>query len=198
MALTLARFAAAPIVGGLVLWAGQTQFTEGRDVTLVLYGLALVVFFLAGLTDWLDGALARKLNATSVLGAALDHSADKALTAASLVALAATTLPLDLIVAAALLITRDVTVGGLREGLSLSGRALPVDQLGKTKTVVLMVGIAAAIATQLAALAVPATAQDGLSLLDALTWLTRAALWGATVLSLWSAAEYFQAALKKT
>lgn len=196
MTLTLARFAAAPIVGGLLLWAGQTQFTEGRDVTLVLYGLALVVFFLAALTDWLDGALARKLNATSVLGAALDHSADKALTAASLVALSATTLPLDLIVAAALLITRDVTVGGLREGLSLSGRALPVDQLGKTKTVVLMIGIAGAIATQLAALALAAPPQ-GVSLLDALMWLTRAALWGATVLSLWSAAEYFQAALKK-
>lgn len=196
MALTLARFAAAPIVAGLVLWASQALFAQGRDLALVLYALALVVFFVAALTDWLDGALARQMNATSPLGAALDHSADKALTAASLVALAATALPLDLIVAAGLLIMRDVAVGGLREGLSLSGRKLPVDSLGKTKTIVLMVGIAAALTVQIAALTLPVVA-DGLSPLDALMWLTRAALWGATVLSLWSAAEYFQAALRK-
>lgn len=197
MALTLARIAAAPVVAGLILWAGHTMFTAGRDLTLVLYALALVVFFVAALTDWLDGALARKLDATSALGAALDHSADKALTTASLIALAATALPLDLVVAAAILVTRDVTIGGLREGLSLSGRKLPVDSIGKTKTIVLMIAIASAIALQIAALAVPAQA-EGLSLLDALQWLTRAALWGAVVLSLWSAAEYFQAALKKT
>jgi len=87
-------------------------------------------------------------------------------------------------------------VGGLREGMSLAGRAVPVDSLGKVKTVVLMIGIGAAIAIQIAALALPVPAQ-GLSVLDALQWLTRAALWGAVVLSLWSAAEYFQAAFKK-
>jgi CDP-diacylglycerol--glycerol-3-phosphate 3-phosphatidyltransferase len=196
MALTMARFAAAPIVAGLLLWASTALFAQGRDIAVVVYALALVVFFLAALTDWLDGALARRMNATSALGAALDHSADKALTAAALVALAATALPVDLVVAAALLIMRDVAVGGLREGLSLTGRRLPVDSLGKTKTIVLMIGIAAAISVQIAALATP-TPPEGLSLLDALTWLTRAALWGATVLSLWSAAEYLQAALKK-
>lgn len=196
MALTLARFAAAPIVAGLILWASQVVFTTGADLALVLYAMALVVFILAALTDWLDGALARKLNATSVLGAALDHSADKALTTATLIALAATALPLDLIAAAAILVTRDVAVGGLREGMSLAGRAVPVDGLGKVKTIVLMIGIGAAIAIQIAALALPAPVQ-GLSVLDALQWLTRAALWGAVVLSLWSAAEYFQAAFKK-
>jgi CDP-diacylglycerol--glycerol-3-phosphate 3-phosphatidyltransferase len=196
MTLTIARFAAAPVVAGLLLWGSQTLFTDGRDLALVLYALALVVFVLAALTDWLDGMLARRLNATSVLGAALDHSADKALTTASLVVLAATALPVDLIAAAALLVTRDVAVGGLREGLSLSGRKLPVDSVGKVKTVVLMVGIGAAIAFQIAALVIPA-GPDAFSPLDAIQWLARAALWGAVVLSLWSAAEYFSAAFKK-
>lgn len=196
MALTIARFAAAPIVAGLLLWGSQTLFTEGRDLALVLYALALVVFVLAALTDWLDGMLARKLNATSALGAALDHSADKALTTATLVILAATALPLDLIAAAAILVTRDVAVGGLREGLSLSGRKLAVDSIGKVKTVVLMIGIGAAIAFQVAALVIPA-AGGPFSPLDAILWLTRAALWGAVVLALWSAADYFGAAFTK-
>ncbi|KAF0171359.1 MAG: pgsA [Caulobacteraceae bacterium] len=197
MALTIARFAAAPIVAGLLLGGSQALFTEGRDLSLVLYALALVVFVLAALTDWLDGMLARKLNATSALGAALDHSADKALTTATLVILAATALPIDLIVAAAILVTRDVAVGGLREGLALSGRKLPVDSIGKVKTVVLMIGIGAAIAFQVAALTIPAGGGP-FSPLDAIQWLTRAALWGAVVLALWSAAEYFGAAFKKT
>jgi CDP-diacylglycerol--glycerol-3-phosphate 3-phosphatidyltransferase len=196
MALTLARFAAAPIVAGLLLWGSQALFTAGRDLALVLYALALVVFVLAALTDWLDGMLARRLNATSALGAALDHSADKALTTATLIVLAATALPIDLIAAAALLVTRDVAVGGLREGLSLSGRKLPVDSMGKIKTVVLMIGIAAAIAFQVAALVIPA-GPGAFSPLDAIQWLARAALWGAVVLALWSAVEYFAAAFKK-
>ncbi|TPW03373.1 MAG: hypothetical protein FD124_3043 [Alphaproteobacteria bacterium] len=171
MALTIARFAAAPIVAGLLLGGSQALFTEGRDLSLVLYALALVV--------------------------ALDHSADKALTTATLVILAATALPIDLIVAAAILVTRDVAVGGLREGLALSGRKLPVDSIGKVKTVVLMIGIGAAIAFQVAALTIPAGGGP-FSPLDAIQWLTRAALWGAVVLALWSAAEYFGAAFKKT
>ena len=44
-----------------------------------LYALAFILFLLAASTDWLDGYLARKWNAVTPLGAALDHAADKVL-----------------------------------------------------------------------------------------------------------------------
>lgn len=192
MALTIARFAAAPIVAGLIFLASQLLYTEGRDWTVVVLAFALVVFALAALTDWLDGALARKLDAVSPLGAALDHAADKALTTATLISLGATFLPLDLTIAAALLVTRDVIVGGLREGLSLSGRALPVASLGKLKTVVTMVAIGAAIAFQIARLAIA----EG-TIVSVVEVLSRFTLWSAVILALWSGVEYFAAAFRK-
>lgn len=192
MALTIARFAAAPIVAGLIFLSNQLLYSEGRDWTVTVLAFAFVVFILAALTDWLDGVLARKLEATSVLGAALDHAADKALTTATLFALGATFLPLDLTIAAALLVTRDVAVGGLREGLSLSGRALPVNSLGKSKTVVTMVAIGAAIVLQIARLVIAEGA-----IVSVVEVISRFTLWSAVILGLWSAVEYFAAAFRK-
>lgn len=195
-ALTIARIAAAPVVAGLVFAAGQTMYTTGRDLTLWLLVGAFIVFVLAALTDWLDGAMARKLNAQSALGAALDHAADKALTTATLIALAATALPTDLIIAAAILVTRDVAIGGLREGMALSGRALPVSSLGKLKTALVMTGIGAAIAMQVMALALPIQGRT-FEPIDALAFLARLTLWMAAALALWSGFEYAQAATRK-
>jgi CDP-diacylglycerol--glycerol-3-phosphate 3-phosphatidyltransferase len=194
--LTIARLVSAPVLAGLLLAAGQTMYTAGRDLTLVLLVLAFLVFLAAAITDWLDGAMARRLNAITPLGAALDHAADKALVTAALVALAATALPFDLVIAAAIIVTRDVAVAGLREGLSLSGRALPVSPLGKWKTAIEMIAIGAAIALQIAALTVP-DAQRVIEPVNVLAFLTRASLWAAAALALWSGAEYAQAALKK-
>jgi CDP-diacylglycerol--glycerol-3-phosphate 3-phosphatidyltransferase len=194
-ALTIARIVAAPVVGGLLLLGGGANYTLGREPVIWIYVAALLVFVLAALTDWLDGALARKLDAASPLGAALDHAADKALVTASLLALAATALPYDLIFAAGIILVRDVTVAGLREGLSLSGRALPVSSLGKIKTVLELVAVGVAIAVQIAALA--ATDPSGvLQPMQVLTFLARASLWAAAALALWSGAEYARAALK--
>lgn len=195
-ALTVGRLVAAPVVAGLLLGAGQTMYTAGRDLTLMLLASAFLVFLLAAATDWLDGAMARKMNATSILGAALDHAADKALVTASLIALAATALPFDLTVAAAIIVTRDVAVAGLREGLSLGGRAVPVGTLGKWKTAAEMVGIGAAIALQIAALALP-DRQGQFEPLNVLLFATRASLWMAAALALWSGADYLGAALRK-
>lgn len=194
--LTVARLAAAPVVAGLLFWASAVVYTGGRTLPALLYGAALAVFVLAALTDWLDGALARRLNATSQLGAALDHAADKALVTACLMALAATALPFDLMIAAALIVVRDVTVAGLREGLSLSGRALPVSALGKIKTVLEFVGVGAAIALQVTAF-VAADQGRLVEPLNVLGFITRATLWAAAALALWSGAEYARAALRR-
>ncbi|MDX2234746.1 MAG: CDP-diacylglycerol--glycerol-3-phosphate 3-phosphatidyltransferase [Hyphomonadaceae bacterium] len=194
-ALTVARIVAAPVVAGLLFWASATIYASGRDLPATLYAVALTLFVLAALTDWLDGALARRLNAATPLGAALDHAADKALVTACLVALAATSLPFDLVIAAAIILVRDVAVAGLREGLSLAGRALPVSPLGKIKTVMEMIGVGAAIAVQLAAFVV---ADQGRAIepLNVLGFIARATLWAAAALALWSAAEYARAATR--
>lgn len=194
--LTVARLVAAPVVGGLILFAGNALYTLGSDLSVILLSTALVLFVLAALTDWLDGAMARKLDATSTMGAALDHAADKALVTASLVALAATALPFDMICAAAIIVTRDVTVAGLREGLSLSGRKLPVSSLGKVKTAVELLAVGAAIAMQIAALVIPPS-ERAFEPLNAIVFVTRASLWAAAALALWSGADYARAALRK-
>lgn len=194
--LTVARLVAAPIVAALILFGGHVLYTLGSDISVVMLSTALVIFLLAALTDWLDGALARKLDATSVMGAALDHAADKALVTGSLIALAATALPFDLVCAAAIIVTRDVAVAGLREGLSLAGRALPVSSLGKVKTAVELVGVGAAILLQIAAIAVP-HAERAVEPLDVVAFIARASLWAAAALALWSGADYAREAMKK-
>lgn len=141
--LTITRLIAAPVVAGLVLWADALFFSEARVTGAYVQLAATAVFLLAALTDALDGPLARRLGAVSPVGAALDHAADKALTTATLAALIYVALPLHLVIAALIIVVRDVTVAGLREGLSLSGRALPVSLFGKLKTVTEMIGIAA-------------------------------------------------------
>lgn len=188
--LTAGRLIAAPVIAGLVLWGDTLAFTEGAEAARNAFIGALVLFILAALTDALDGLLARKLGATSTLGAALDHAADKALTTCTLVALCVTALTTDLIVAVILILSRDVTIAGLREGLALSGRALPVGPGGKLKTVAVMIGAGAALTAQTLAYA-----QLDLSWLTMIAYVARGALWAGVALALWSGWDYLRAAM---
>lgn len=97
-------------------------------------GWALIILMVSGVTDYLDGKLARMLNQTSKLGTLLDPLADRLYIASTLVALTIRGIvPLWLLV---ILVLRDVallvTVPGLRRmGF---GNALPVHFLGKAAT----------------------------------------------------------------
>lgn len=192
MMLTLGRLAAAPVIAGLILWGDHQVFASGVSGALVPFTIAFVLFVLAAVTDAIDGALARKMNVTSDLGAALDHAADKALTTCTLVSLAATGLSIDLVVAAILILTRDVTIAGLREGLALSGRALPVSSAGKLKTVLVLVGAGAILAMQTL---IYANSDVNLILLAQMAG--RGALWAGAALALWSGWIYGAAAFGK-
>jgi cardiolipin synthase len=95
-AITLARLAAVPATGWLIL-SGRTD-------------LGFVLFVAAGLSDAVDGWLARVRDARSRLGALLDPLADKALLVTAYVTLAATgVLPAWL---AALVVARDALILG--------------------------------------------------------------------------------------
>jgi cardiolipin synthase len=192
MTLTIARLIAAPLIALLIMGADAATLSVGADIGATLFGAALVLFALAALTDAADGFLARRMGATSALGAALDHTADKALTSCVLVALAATIFSRDMAVAAIILVGRDVAIGGLREGLALSGRALPVSQGGKIKTALILVGIGAALLLQTMSLAGGAA---GLAQ-TVLDKGARATLWAGVALSVWSGVAYVLAALR--
>lgn len=198
MTLTVARIAAAPVVAGLILIADQAVLLWGTGASVLLYAAALGVFALAALTDAADGILARKLNAVTPLGAAMDHVADKALTTCTLIALCATVLSRDMIAAAILFIGRDVVIAGLREGLSLAGKAIPVSQGGKLKTALMLVSIGAVLLLQCLLLSGVAAGQEqGLTPINALDMFARLSLWAATILALWTGGAYVSGLGKK-
>jgi CDP-diacylglycerol--glycerol-3-phosphate 3-phosphatidyltransferase len=188
--LTLFRLAAGPVVAGLVLWASASLPAAGPAFGGVLYLAAAVLFTLAAITDWLDGALARRFNAVTATGAALDHIADKVLVACALLALAYAALPLDLVVAAIVIMARDLVVAGLRESLAGQGRMLRVEGHGKAKAAAAMAGVACELAFQAAGLL-----GGSLLAMQALAIAARALLWAAAVLALFGGVLYARAAL---
>jgi len=94
--------------------------------------IALVLFIVASVTDWLDGYLARRLNQITNFGRLMDPLADKVLVASALICL----IPLRALPAWAVIviITREFLITGLRQLAAGQGQILPADPLGKHKT----------------------------------------------------------------
>ena len=91
-----------------------------------------------------------------------------------------------------LILARDVTISGLREGLALSGRPLPVGPGGKLKTVAVMIGAGTALTAQTLAYA-----QLDLGWLTGVAYVARGALWAGVALALWSGWDYVRAAMTR-
>ncbi|SMB26743.1 phosphatidylglycerophosphate synthetase [Sterolibacterium denitrificans] len=102
---------------------------------------ATLIFIIAGVTDWLDGWLARKLGQTSAFGAFLDPVADKLMVAAALIVLVQLG-RIDALIAV-IIISRELAVSALREWMAKIGAAesVAVSMLGKIKTVAQMLAI---------------------------------------------------------
>jgi len=114
------------------------------DETLSLHHkhlLGTFVFWLAAITDWLDGYLARVLNQSSAFGAFLDPVADKLMVVAALVILVKLG-HVDSIIAF-IIIGRELTISALREWMAQLGKSksVAVSMLGKLKTVFQMLAI---------------------------------------------------------
>lgn len=108
-----------------------------------LYGiLAAITFFIASLTDFFDGYLARRHGQTSTLGKFLDPLADKLLVTAALVMLVAIDrsprVPAWIVV---VIIGREIAVTGLRAIAASEGIVLAAEQLGKYKMLFQMIAI---------------------------------------------------------
>lgn len=102
-----------------------------------------IVFTAAALTDWLDGWLARRWHQTSPFGAFLDPVADKLMVAIALVLLVQSDPRIVLVLPAAVIIGREITVSALREWMAAIGfRArVAVSTVGKFKTTAQMIAI---------------------------------------------------------
>jgi len=102
-----------------------------------------LLFAAAGITDSLDGYFARRLGQTSRLGAFLDPVADKLIVAVALVLLVGKDTRALIVLTAAVIIGREITISALREWMAEIGarRKVAVSQLGKLKTILQIVGL---------------------------------------------------------
>ncbi len=102
------------------------------------------LFVLASFTDYLDGFLARLYKEESKLGELLDPIADKILVAAALVLLVMNGIIKNYeVIAAIIILTREILISGLREFLAKrKGGNVPVSSLSKFKTFIQMLSIA--------------------------------------------------------
>ena len=104
---------------------------------------ACVLFVIASFTDFLDGMLARMMGEESKLGELLDPIADKIIVATALILLVMSgTIKHYEVIAAIIILTREILISGLREFLARGQIKLPVTNLAKLKTFLQMVAIA--------------------------------------------------------
>jgi cardiolipin synthase (CMP-forming) len=139
--LTLSRILAVPILVFL-LWRPSP----------VDYAVTFVLYCVVGLTDYLDGYLARAQGLTSRLGQFLDPIADKIMVAAVLIMLISSRKSNPVpeidglnIIAALVILLREIIVSGLREYLAGLQVSVPVSALAKWKTTAQLVALGALI-----------------------------------------------------
>ena len=105
--------------------------------------IPLALFIIASFTDFLDGLLARMFKEESQLGELLDPIADKIIVAAALILLVMNgTIKNYEVIAAIIILTREILVSALREFLAKGQIRLPVSNLAKLKTFLQMFSIA--------------------------------------------------------
>ena len=176
--LTLSRIVAIPLL---------IAFVSLRSPTGDL--LATVLFAAAGVTDWLDGHLARSRRQQSELGRMLDPIADKLLVGATLILLAGQgRFPDGALYPAIVILLREILVSGLREYLAGLRIGLPVTRLAKWKT-----------GFQLGALGTLLAGDDVGALLHLslpVAWIGEVMLWVAALLTLVTGWDYLRSGLR--
>ena len=173
--LTYARILMVPAVVGAFYLEGDTA-----------NWIALGIFIVAGITDFLDGYLARAWEQQSSLGRMLDPIADKLLVAAVLLMLVSTgAIGGWSVWAAIVILCREILVSGLREFLASVRVSVPVTHLAKWKTAIQMIAIGFLLAGSAGDKILPYTTEIGIGL-----------LWMAAILTLYTGYDYFKAGIK--
>jgi cardiolipin synthase (CMP-forming) len=173
--LTLSRIVAVPVLVALLWWP---KWEAG-------YAMGFAVYVLMAITDYFDGYVARAQGAVSRLGIFLDPIADKIMVAAVILILTHTR---DIdgwhVIAALIILLREIAVSGLREFLAGLRVSVPVSALAKWKTALQLVSLGALILAG-------ATPWWALPRLVGLV-----SLWGAAGLTLITGWDYLRVGLK--
>ncbi len=173
--LTLSRIFTLPFLVWL-LWYPDWKFG---------YLMAAAVYTLMAITDYFDGYLARAQGTVSKLGVFLDPIADKIMVASVILILCATQ---DIdgyhVIAALVILLREIAVSGLREFLAGLQISVPVSQLAKWKTTFQLVALGALILA------------GGLPQFVFIKALGLGALWAAAFLTLVTGWDYLRVGLK--
>ncbi len=173
--LTYGRILAVPVVAGLLMYGGNTA-----------RWVALTIYVVAAITDFLDGYLARIWQQQSSLGVMLDPIADKVLVAVVLLVLSADGILFGGHIWAAIInLAREVLVSGLREYLGGLQVSVPVTQIAKWKTTVQLLAIGFLIAGPAGDRIIPYTTETGITF-----------LWIAAALTLYTGYDYFRAGIR--
>jgi cardiolipin synthase len=178
--LTYSRIAAVPVVVACMYWQSILEYG------LWLRWVALFIFIAAGLTDVLDGYVARAYGQLSTFGRMLDPIADKLLVSSCLLMLAADgTIRGWSLWAAIVILCREILVSGLREYLAELRVSVPVTALAKWKTFLQLLAVGFLIAGEAGDLILPITSLIGLAL-----------LWLSALLTLYTGWDYFRAGVR--
>ena len=142
---------------------------------------AALVFIIAGISDWLDGYIARKWDQHTEFGAFFDPVADKLIVAVALILLIEEHASIWLTIPAMVIIGREIVISALREWMAELGKrtSVAVSFVGKLKTTLQMAAIIVLLLDDPNSL----VAKLGLVL-----------LYLAVVLTLWSMFVYLRAA----
>lgn len=168
--LTLMRVGLIPVLVLLAYWPVDFAYRNW---------LVAGVFLLAAITDWFDGYLARAWNQTSAFGRFLDPVADKLMVAAALVVLVQWHPNVLMVIAAVVIISREITISALREWMAEIGKRanVAVSSMGKWKTTAQMASITVLLLRE-----------------PMLDYLGFGLLYAAVILTLWSMVIYIRAA----
>src|SRR5215469_8602231 len=178
--LTYSRIVAVPLVVGCLFWH---NILHGG---LWLRWFALVIFIAAGVSDFLDGYFARIWGQQSSLGRMLDPIADKLLVASCLLILGAEkTIHGWSLLAAIVILCREILVSGLREYLAELRVSVPVTRLAKWKTTGQLVAVGFLVLGDAGDRILPVVTPIGLTL-----------LWLSALLTLYTGYDYFRAGVR--
>jgi len=172
--LTLARIGAVPLIVGMLF----------MDQPLGSH-MAMITFAVAGITDFFDGYLARATGTVSKIGQFLDPIADKLMVGGVILMVVAVDWVYGIhVIAAIIIMCREILVSGLREFLAGLQVSVPVTWLAKWKTTIQMIALGALVWTPGgAAFGIPAQ-NIGLGL-----------LWLAAIVTLYTGFDYLRAGL---
>lgn len=172
----------------IIVWLMRESFTGAATA-------AFVLFVIAGITDWLDGYAARKMNLVSNFGILMDALTDKILVLGLMVAL------VDKgpeeggirIFLFLLILCREFMITGLRLVAATKGVVMAAESAGKQKTVTQIIALggfllAVVVSVDCARWGMPYTAEAAFWI----EWIGRAFFWLCTIMTLYSGAKYFK------